>query len=257
MVNWDAALYRQYEDERTQPARDLLARVKLDAPSSVVDLGCGPGNSTELLVARYPTAGVLGIDTSEDMLDSARTRLPNCRFEKADIATWRPEKRPDLIYANAALQWVAGHAELVPRLFSDLAPGGVLAFQMPDNRDEPAHRLMRETAAAGPWSGIIGNAAATRVQVLRLTTYYDMLAKDAAEIEVWRTVYYHPMNSAAAIVNWVRGTGLKPFLEPLANDQQTAFLEDYTSRINDAYPPHPDNLRLLAFPRVFMVARQR
>ena len=144
MAEWNPALYRRYEDERTRPAIELLARVPLATAARVVDLGCGPGNSTELLVRRFPQAQVTGTDNSEAMLVSARERLPQGRFELSDIATWAPASAgdaPDLIYANAALQWVPDHEALIPRLFAALAPGGVLAVQMPDNRAEPTHRL--------------------------------------------------------------------------------------------------------------------
>ena len=150
MLDWNPALYRRYEDERTRPAQELLARVPLTEAARVVDLGCGPGNSTELLVHRFPKAQVLGTDNSEAMLASARARLPQAGFELSNIATWAPrssEEAPDLIYANASLQWVPDHEKLIPRLFDALAPGGVLAIQMPDNRQEPTHSLMR---ALGP-----------------------------------------------------------------------------------------------------------
>ncbi|MDR0479843.1 MAG: methyltransferase domain-containing protein, partial [Burkholderiaceae bacterium] len=147
MSDWNPALYRRYEDERTRPARELLARVPLESVRLAYDLGCGPGNSTELLAARYPNAEIVGIDNSEAMLADARKRLPRVRFELADIAQWQPGAQPNLIYANAALQWVPGHETLLPRLLDALAPGGVLAIQMPDNLGEPTHRLMSELAS--------------------------------------------------------------------------------------------------------------
>ena len=147
MSDWNPALYSRFEDERTRPAAELLARVPLDAPRNVVDLGCGPGNSTELLVARFPMARIVGTDSSQAMLATARQRLPQLSFEQGDIAEWSPAEPVDLAYANASLQWVSDHQRLLPRLLSALAPGGVLAVQMPDNLDEPSHRLMRETAA--------------------------------------------------------------------------------------------------------------
>lgn len=257
MSSWDPGLYRRFEDERTRPARELLARVALSAPQRIYDLGCGPGNSTELLLERFPGAHVVGTDNSEAMLASARERLPTCSFEFSDIAAWRPADAPDLIYANAALQWVGDHEALVPRLFDALAPGGVLAIQMPDNRDEPTHRLMREVAALDPWSGTIGSAAAVRTKILSLTAYYDLLAGEAAEVDVWRTAYQHPMETPAAIVEWVRGTGLRPFIDPLPAEQRTAFLAEYERRIALAYPPRADCRLLLAFPRLFIVARRR
>jgi trans-aconitate 2-methyltransferase len=261
MADWNPALYRRYEDERTRPARDLLARVDLDLPASgrplvVYDLGCGPGNSTELLVERFPGAEITGIDSSEAMLADARARLPGCRFERHDVAAWQPPQAPDLIYANATLQWVPGHEALVPRLFGLLAPGGVLAVQMPDNREEPTHRLMRAVADEGPWKKTIGEAALVRTRILPLESYYDLLAPLAAETDVWRTAYQHPMASPEAIVDWVRGTGLRPFIDPLSGDQRAGFLADYTSRISEAYRPKADGKLLLAFPRLFVVARR-
>ena len=260
MADWNPALYRRFEDERTRPARDLLARVDLAQPAGrplvVYDLGCGPGNSTELLVERFPGAVVTGIDSSEAMLAEARARLPDCRFERHDVAEWQPEDAPDLVYANATLQWVPGHEILVPRLFELLAPGGVLAVQMPDNREEPTHRLMRAVAGEGPWKETIGEAALVRTKILPLEAYYDLLAPRAAATDVWRTAYQHPMASPEAIVDWVRGTGLRPFIDPLDAEQRAAFLADYTRRIAEAYRPRADGRLLLAFPRLFFVARK-
>jgi trans-aconitate 2-methyltransferase len=240
MLDWNPALYRRYEDERTRPAQELLARVPLPEAIRAVDLGCGPGNSTELLVHRFPKAQVTGTDNSEAMLASARERLPQARFELSDIATWAPQEAPDLIYANAALQWVPDHEKLIPRLFAALAPGGVLAIQMPDNREEPTHRLMRAVAAELPLGG-----------------YYDLLAPDAAKVDVWHTIYQHPMADASAIVEWVRGTGLKPFVDRLPADLQASYLAEYERRVNEAYPPRSDGKRLLAFPRMFIVAQRK
>jgi trans-aconitate 2-methyltransferase len=255
--DWNPELYRRFEDERTRPARELLARVALTGATRVHDLGCGPGNSTELLVQRFPGATVVGTDQSETMLASARKRLPACRFELGDIARWQPPEPPDLIYANAALQWVGDHETLLPRLFAALAPAGVLAIQVPDNRDEPTHRLMREVATLDPWASAIGNAAAIRTNLLPLNSYYDLLARDAAEVDVWRTAYQHPMDTPAAIVDWVHGTALRPFIEPLSPAYREGFLAEYERRIALAYQPRADRRLLLEFPRLFIVARRR
>lgn len=261
MADWNPALYRRFEDERTRPAAELLARVPLAEATHVVDLGCGPGNSTELLVQRFPQAQVTGIDTSEAMLASARERLPGTAFERGDIATWVPTVAPDLIYANAALQWVAGHETLVPRLFSLLAPGGVLAIQMPDNRQQPSHRLMREIAGLAPWREPIGDADAVRTELATIAGYYDMLAHPAvgaAHVDVWHTVYQHVMPTAGSIVDWLRSTGLRPFLDALPDDAlRASFLAEYERRIGEAYPERSDGNRLLAFPRMFIVAQRR
>jgi trans-aconitate 2-methyltransferase len=257
MLDWNPALYRRYEDERTRPAQELLARVPLTGAARVVDLGCGPGNSTELLVQRFAGAAVVGTDNSEAMLVSARERLPQARFELSDIARWQPELPPDLIYANASLQWVPDHETLIPRLFAALAPGGVLAIQMPDNREEPTHRLMREVAAEAPWARAIGDADKLRTMLLPIDGYYDLLAADATQVDVWRTAYQHPMASAAAIVEWVRGTGLKPFVDRLPAELQASYLAEYQRRVDGAYPVRTDGKRLLAFPRMFIVARRK
>ncbi|KQX95974.1 trans-aconitate 2-methyltransferase [Variovorax sp. Root473] len=259
MLDWNPALYRRYEDERTRPAQELLARVPLAEAARVVDLGCGPGNSTELLAHRFPTAQVTGTDNSEAMLVSARERLPAARFELSDIATWAPREKeaPDLIYANASLQWVPDHETLIPRLFDALAPGGVLAVQMPDNRQEPTHRLMRAVAAEAPWAEPIGDADKLRTLLLPLGGYYDLLAARAAHVDVWHTIYQHPMANAAAIVEWVRGTGLKPFVDRLPPDLQASYLAEYERCVDEAYPVRTDGKRLLAFPRMFIVAHKK
>lgn len=256
MADWNPALYLRFAQERTRPAGDLLARVEHPGPAHVVDLGCGPGNSTELLVQRFPRAQVLGVDHSAAMLAQARQRLPQLVFDQADIADWAPSRAPDLIYANAALQWVGAHQQLIPRLFAALAPGGVLAVQMPDNFNEPSHRLMREVAALPQFAPHVDATVAAGRAILGIDDYYDLLAPGAAQVDVWRTIYQHPMTDAQAIVQWLRSTGLKPFVDPLPEALQAAFLEEYERRVALAYRPRADGLRLLAFPRLFLVAKR-
>jgi trans-aconitate 2-methyltransferase len=256
-ADWDPTLYSRYEDERTRPAGDLLARVPLAEAAHIVDLGCGPGNSTALLARRFPQASVLGTDTSPAMIQQARQRLPQCQFELSDVGTWQPRTAPQLLFANALLQWVLGHEALFPRLLSVLAPGGVLAVQMPDNLEEPSHRLMREVADAGPWAAAIGDASRLRAPVLSLERYYDLLAPGALHIDLWRTTYHHLMASPRAIVEWLRATGLRPFLEPLNDEQRAAFLTEYERRIALAYPSRADGRLLFPFPRLFIIAQRR
>ena len=255
--DWNPALYLRFADERTRAAQDLLARVPLAEPARVVDLGCGPANSTELLVQRFPSANVLGMDSSPAMVEEARQRLPRCAFELGDVATWQPSVAPDVLFANALLQWVPGHEALFPRLFSMLAPGGVLAVQMPDNLEEPSHRLMREVAMDGPWASAIGDAARLRAPILSLDRYYDLLAPSAKQVDVWRTTYQHVMGSPRAIVSWLQATGLRPFVERLNDEQRAGFLAEYERRLTQAYPQRVDGQLLFAFPRLFVVAQRR
>ena len=256
MADWNPSLYLRFEDERTRPARDLLDRVPLQSVTHTVDIGCGPGNSTELLAERWPGADHLGIDTSDAMLADARRRLPSARFEKGDALHWQAAKAPDLIFANAVMQWVPGHAALLPRLLAQTAPGGVIAVQMPDNLEEPSHRLMRETALLGPWAPRIAEGGRIREPILSGEDYYNLFANQASMIDIWRTTYFHVLDDAPAIVSWVRATGLRAYLDLLDESEQPRFLEEYTARIAQAYPARADGKVVLAFPRIFVVAKR-
>lgn len=252
--DWSSALYLKFEDERTRPPRDLLARVPVERPRRVVDIGCGPGNSTELLVERWPDAEVSGLDTSPDMIAAARKRLPGVAFDIADAATWQPDGPVDVIFANAVFQWLPTHPRILRRLMGFLAPGGALAVQMPDNRAEPSHRLMEETAAAMPFADKIVGAG--RGMLPSAAFYYDLLCGASASVDIWHTVYNHPLADAAAIVEWVRATGLRPYMELLDAAEQKAFLDAYQASIAAAYPVRADGKVLLRFPRLFIVAQR-
>jgi len=252
MADWSPTLYARFEDERTRPARDLMAQVPLTDARRIVDMGCGPGNSTELLVERWPGARTVGLDSSPAMLEEARRRLPQATFALADAATWMPEASTDLVFANAIYQWVPDHLEVLPKMLAAMREGACLAVQMPDNLAEPTHRLMREVAANGPWAEKLEDAA--RLPLPAPHVYYDALKPFASRIDIWHSIYNHVLDNAAAIVDWVKSTGLRPFLDPLAPDERTAFLADYTARIAMAYPPTVDGKVLLRFPRLFIVA---
>jgi trans-aconitate 2-methyltransferase len=254
MEDWSAGQYLKFEDERTRPPRDLLAQVPLQRPRLVVDLGCGPGNSTELLVARYPHSEVVGLDSSPDMLRKARERLPNLKFVEADIAAWSPEPHTDLLFSNAVMQWLPGHATVLRRLLEALSPGGVMAVQMPDNTREPALVFQGEVGQGGPWADHPEIKAASRPDLPTVETYYDLLKPLCSHIDVWHSVYNHVMASPQAIVEWFKGSSLQPFLSPLNPAEREKFLAAYGQKIAGAYRSRIDGKVLLKFPRLFIVA---
>jgi trans-aconitate 2-methyltransferase len=251
---WSPEQYVKFEDERTRPARDLLAQVPLQSVTSAYDLGCGPGNSTALIAERFGAGSVTGLDSDEAMLAAARQRLGGSRFVQADLETWAPDEAIDLLYANAVFQWVPDHIEVLARLMDHLKPGGVLAVQMPDNLEEPSHVLMQEAAAAGPWAAEFKDGKAQRQALPPPARYFDALMPKAARVDIWHTIYYHPLADAAAIVEWVKGTGLRPYLDAAGAEHADAFTADYARRIAKAYPPMADGRVLLRFPRLFIIA---
>ncbi|WP_204128309.1 trans-aconitate 2-methyltransferase [Pseudomonas ogarae] len=254
-MGWSAKQYVTFEQERTRPSQDLLAAIPHTQARSVIDLGCGPGNSTELLVEHFSGATVRGLDSSSDMVEAARKRLPAVPFDTADIGQWDEPGPFDVIFANAVLQWLPDHATLLPSLVDKLAPGGSLAIQMPDNLHQPSHRLMREIAANGPWASQLAAAADSRTEMADASTYYSILKPHCSRVDVWRTTYHHPLaGGAAGVVEWFKGSALRPFLEPLDEAQREQYLARYLKAIEQAYPAQDDGTVLLPFPRVFMVA---
>ena len=256
MADWKPDLYLQFERDRSLPARDLISRLpKIDEPR-IVDLGCGPGNSTELLLETFPDARISGVDNSPAMIAAARKRLRGVEFKLADIAAWRPEQPCDVIFANAVLQWLPSRLEVMKALVGSLTPGGCLAVQMPDNLQEPSHQLMRAVASRPRFHAALAEAAKARAPIEPMDAFYDALCPLAREVEVWRTTYFPVLGGPDAIVGWVSSTGLKPFIDPLQGEERAAYLAEYRDEIAKAYPPRFDGRVLLPFPRVFIVARR-
>jgi len=255
-MTWSAAQYVKFEDERNRPVLDLLGPIRTADVTSVADIGSGPGNSTALLRKHYPQASITGIDNSADMVEAARRRLPEVTFHIDDIATWRDPGPFDIILANAALQWIPDHASLFPRLIDKLAMGGTLAVQMPDNLGEPAHQLMREIAADGPWADKLSGAAGSRAPRHDPSWYFRLLHGTVGVVDIWRTTYYHPLAGSEAIVEWFKGSGLRPYLDPLNPSERDAFLGRYQTAIDQAYPSLSDGTVLLPFPRLFILAQR-
>jgi len=254
-MSWSAEQYVAFEEERTRPVRDLLAALPDIEARSAVDLGCGPGNSTEVLAARFPKALVGGIDSSSEMIAAARRRLPLIEFHADTIERWVPPGPLDVILANAVLQWLPDHAALLPRLCGMLAEGGALAIQMPDNLDTDTHRLMREIAEEGAWAGKLAAASKDRTPIATAEWYYEVLSSLCVKVDIWRTTYHHALaGGPGAIVEWFKGSALRPFLEPLDDAERAEYLERYTAAVAGVYRTFANGSVLLPFPRLFMVA---
>lgn len=253
MSDWTPDLYLRFDDERTRAARDLLAQVPLMAARHVYDLGCGPGNSTALLVERFPDAKVTGIDNSPAMLAAARKAVPLGGFEEGDLAVWTPAGRPEVLFSNAAFQWVPRHLDHLERLARILPAGGVLAVQMPDNLDEPSHALMRAAAEDGPWAEELRCAAAARAMLPAVEAYYARLKPIFRQLDIWHSIHNHPLDGVKGITAWLSSTGLRPFLSALDPAMRAYFIAAYEARLAEAYPAMPDGKVLLRFPRLFMV----
>jgi trans-aconitate 2-methyltransferase len=251
MPSWNPAQYLKFSEERTRPCRDLAARIDVPHPQRVIDLGCGPGNSTEVLAERWPAAEITGLDSSPDMVAKARAAHPERRWITGEIVQWADSGDTyDIVFSNAALQWVPDHAVVFPKL---LERTGVLAVQIPGNWDGPAHRAMREIAT--------GFCFAREVREWHshdTAFYYDTLAPHAARLDLWETEYLHIMDSAEAIVEWYKGTGMRPFLAALDTDAERArFTAEYLDVIRAAYPQQRDGKVLFPFRRIFIVAEAR
>jgi len=250
---WDADLYLKFGRERTQPAIDLVSRISVENPRNIIDLGCGPGNSTAILRQRWPDAKITGLDSSEAMITQAAGSDSETDWQLGDIAAWDPEEDFDVIFSNAAIQWLGDHGTLLTSLAGHLAPGGALAIQLPDHYASPLHQVLLVVSRNPDWSDSMDSArgALTYESVL---FYYDTLRPLCRELEIWETEYFHTMEGPEAIVDYIRGTGLRPFLEALQSDEDRGRFEELVLRgYSNAYPLQKDGSILFPFRRQFIV----
>jgi trans-aconitate 2-methyltransferase len=255
-VPWDPAQYLKFAGPRLRPAIDLLSRIDTEDPAEVYDLGAGAGNVTRLLKDRWPDAHVTGVDDSEEMLAKAAAAAPEITWERADLAAWRPARRADVIYSNAALHWIVDHDRLFSDLVASLAPGGVLAVQMPRNFSAPSHTAIAEAARSGPWR--------TRLEPLLRPApvadpafYFDLLAPRVAALDIWETEYLQVLEGENPVKEWTKGTWLRPLLDALVEPERSGFEAAYAALVARAYPPRADGHTLFPFRRLFIVALTR
>ncbi len=256
MPIWNPNQYLKFSDERTRPCRDLVHSIQLENPQQIMDLGCGPGNSAEVLRERWPDANITGLDSSEQMIMNARKRFPQGKWLQADIANWSASDPYDVIFSNAALQWLPDHERILPHLLKQVKLKGAFAFQVPANFHGTAHQLMRDLAGSEHWRGHFREKI-REWYVHEPAFYYDALAPHASRIDLWRSEYFHVLPGPEAIVEWYKGTGLRPFLDVLQQAEQEYFLHDYLQLIENAFPRQANGQVLFPFLRLFVIAYRR
>ncbi len=255
MAEWDPELYLAFERGRTQPSIDLVARIDVAAPTRVVDVGCGPGNSTAVLARRWPEAEIVGVDSSATMLDKARATYPEGTWVQADATAGLGHLGTfDVVFSNAVIQWMPDQESLLQGLFASVRPGGVLAVQVPSTDRMPIRTALGELLTRARWRTRFDGVTSTYPRTASF--YYDVLSSLTGELELWVTDYLHVMPSHDALVQWYSGSALRPYLDHLTDDaEQSAFLAEYHDLLVPAYPPQRDGKILFPFHRIFFTAR--
>jgi trans-aconitate 2-methyltransferase len=254
---WDPAQYERYKAYRDRPALDLMVQIPFGLqPREIWDIGCGTGEHAALLKRRHPDARVHGLDASPEMLAQARARPDDVDWVQGSFETWTAPTPPDLIFTNAALQWSADNKVQVPRLAGALASGGVFACQVPLSHSAPWYDLLRETIAEPEWAARLAQARGTQ-PIATPETYYDLLAPLCSSVDIWTTTYLHALSGEDPVVDWMKGTGLRPYLQALSSETERGrFLDAYRARVSRAFPRRADGTTLFPFPRLFVLARR-
>lgn len=251
---WDSALYLQFKAERTQPSIDLVKRIPLSHAARALDVGCGPGNSSRVLADAFPGTRITGVDSSPEMIAAAAAAHPDMTFRLCDAGdlTSLGENGFDIVFSNACIQWVPDHPRLLADMLSLLRPGGVLAVQIPMNRQEPIHRIIARLAAADEWRDAL--AGARTFHTLEQEAYFDILSERAATFQLWQTTYLHRLPSHEAIMDWYKGTGLRPYLSLLSDERAQAFERAVLHEVKREYPIQRNGEVIFRFPRFFFIA---
>lgn len=253
-MSWNSEQYLKFKAERTQPAIDLANRITVQSPTDIIDIGCGPGNSTEILKKRYPNAAVVGADNSENMLEAARKKYPDIEFIICDASRdlGRLCGKFDIVFSNACIQWVPDHHKLLREMMSLLKEGGELAVQIPMNYDEPIHKIIGETASSEKWRDKFNDPR--HFYTLTPEKYYDILSEISSDFSMWQTTYFHRMKSHSNIMEWYKSTGLRPYLETLSPADKEEFEKDIFTEVEKAYPKQANGEIIFRFPRLFFKA---
>jgi trans-aconitate 2-methyltransferase len=253
---WDPEQYLQFEHERTQPSIDLVARIPLEDPQTIIDIGCGPGNSTQILRKRWPQADIIGLDKSAKMIERARTDYPDQTWIVGDASTLAPDHRYDIVFSNAVIHWISDHHRLLLRLFNIVEKNGILAIQVPANHESPLYRIILNVARSGKWSRFTSGAEGL-ITYHAAEYYYNELAPLTKDIVLWETTYYHILKSHQDLVAWYKSTAMKPLLESLpADSDREEFEQEVLTECKKQYPLQSDGRILYPFKRLFFIARK-
>lgn len=254
MFNWNSNQYLKFKNERTQPAIDLASRISFDNPKSIIDIGCGPGNSSEVLQKRFPSSKIIGIDSSSEMITKAKSQHNDIDFVCCNVNDlFCRQEKYDIVFSNACIQWIPNHNELLKKLMNLLNDNGVLAVQIPYNQDEPIHKIISEVTQSRLWAECFKNPR--EKYILKFSEYYyDVLAEISHSFDMWQTTYFHKMKSYESILEWYRGTGLRPYLAELNENQKAEFENEILNRIMQEYPMQVNGDIIFKFPRLFFIA---
>lgn len=257
MVDWNSEQYLMFENERTQPAIDLANRINIDNPKKIIDIGCGPGNSTQVLACKFPNAYILGVDNSPNMIETAKRNYPNLDFKICDVSKELSifENNFDVVFSNACIQWIPNHNQILKNLIGLLKPNGILAVQIPINYKEPIHKIIEDISTNGKWKSEFNNHR--NFYNKTQSEYFDLLSEISSEFSMWETTYCHKLKSHQEIIEWYRGTGLRPYLDVISDEKKKAFEQDIFNRVITEYPIQKNGNIIFRFPRFFFIARSK